>query len=69
VTAGSGVGGRLPAFDGGPGGVRSAPPAIDQGIVDYDAVRHRGGVGDDAGVLLLVGSAPTSETTARFGRP
>src|SRR5450759_3166559 len=28
LTAGSGVGGRLPVFDGGPGGARGAPPAI-----------------------------------------
>src|ERR1035437_1990121 len=31
LTAGSGVGGRLPVFDGGPGGARGGPPAIEQG--------------------------------------
>ena len=41
LTAGSGVGGRLSALDGGPGGARGAPPAINQMTIGGNAARHR----------------------------
>jgi hypothetical protein len=56
-------------LDGGSGGARSAPPAIDQGIVDNDAVQYRVGVDNDAGAVVLVRSVPMSGTTVRSGRP
>src|ERR1035437_3975516 len=37
LTAGSGVGVRLPALDGGSGGARGAPPAIDQVTAEVKA--------------------------------
>ena len=59
--------GRLPVLDGGPGGASGAPPAIDQGIVDTVAARHR--VAVDEGAVLLDRSVPRSETPVRTGRP
>ncbi|MHB1516699.1 MAG: hypothetical protein ACYCVN_09845 [Acidimicrobiales bacterium] len=52
MTAGTGVGGRLPALDGGPGGAKGAPPAIDQVIDNNDTAQHRVGVDEDAGEVV-----------------
>jgi len=43
---------RLPALDGGPGGTKGAPPAIDQVIDNNDTPRHRVGVDEDAGEVV-----------------
>ena|GEM_PF-3376998 len=60
MTAGSGMGGWLPALDGGPSGATGAPPAIDQVIIDNDTVRHRVGVDEDGGEAVLAGLNPMS---------
>jgi len=59
LTAGSGVGGWLSGLDGGPGGARGAPPAINQMTVGVDAVRHRFVVDEDAGEVASVRPEPS----------
>lgn len=60
LTTDTGVGGRLLALDGGPGGTKGAPPAIDQVIDNNDTARHRVGVDEDAGEVVLARLAAMS---------
>jgi len=69
VTACSDMQGRLPSLDGGPGGARSAPPAIDQGIVENDSVGQCVAVDEDAGAAVLVRAIAIPTSTVPAGRP
>ena len=60
LTAGSGMEWRLPALDGGPGGTKGAPPAIDQVIDNNDTAQHRVGVDEDAGEVVPARLVPMS---------
>ena len=69
LTAGSGVGGWLPGLDGGPGGARGAPPAIDHMTMNDWAALHRVVVDEDADEVVSARSAPSIRTTDSFRVP